>query len=263
MKRLIIVVLLSYSAVVVYLYSNQRNLIFIPRSFDESVKYSAQDVYLKSSDGADIHAWWVPSDKPIGITLIYCHGNAAVLSSLVHVAEIFKEYGFDTLMLDYRGYGRSKSGKLSEDGAVKDVIAAHTWVKKSQPIVLWGHSLGSSICANAARFMKIDGLILEGAFTSIYDMARHTYPFVPIFRGLLLDQFDTASYLTDVPKLFIHAEHDSIVPIELGKKLYENAPVPKTWITIPGIDHNDFPDVAEQYKAQILEWVGSYVTEEK
>jgi fermentation-respiration switch protein FrsA (DUF1100 family) len=175
------------------------------------------------------------------------------------VAEIFKDYGFDTLMLDYRGYGRSRNGELSEEGVVKDVVSAYTWVKKSQPIVLWGHSLGSSICANAGRFIKIDGLILEGAFTSIYDMARHNYPYVPIFKKLLLDQFDTASYLTDVPKLFIHAEHDSIVPIELGKKLYENAPSPKRWMTILGIDHNDFPDVAGQYKAPILEWVRSFV----
>lgn len=257
MKKVFFVVLVMYSAMVVYLYINQRSLIFIPSSFNESVEYFFKDLYLESEDGSKIHAWWVEADNPIGVTLVYCHGNAAVLSSLVHVAEIFRDYGFDTIVFDYRGYGRSKGGKLTEDGAVQDVIAAYTSVKKekNQPVIFWGHSLGSSICANALRVTEAKGIILEGAFTSIYDMAKVNYPFVPIFDSLLLDKFNTEAYLDDRPKLFIHAEKDSIIPIRLGRKLYESASEPKKWITVPDIDHNDFPDVADRYKDEILFWV--------
>lgn len=263
MKKIILLIFLSYCGVVVYLYANQRNLIFIPKPFDESVEHSFKDIYLDSSDGAKIHAWWVPSDNPLGVSLVYCHGNAAVLSSLKHVAEIFEDYGFDTILLDYRGYGRSHGGTLSEDGAVSDVVAAYNWVtkEKAQPVILWGHSLGSSICANAARKLNVKGLILEGAFTSIFDMARRNYPYVPILEELFLDRFDTQSYLTDTPKLFIHVINDSVVPFEIGKKLFSDAPEPKKWIQIPDIDHNDFPDVANRYKDEILVWVKDVLKE--
>ncbi len=263
MKKSLLFILLAYCGMVSYLYVNQRNLIFIPKPFDESVKYIFSDVYLDSKDGAKIHAWWVKSDNPIGVSLVYCHGNAAVLSSLIHVAEIFKGYGFDTILLDYRGYGRSTGGTLSESGAVSDVVAAYNWVtkEKNQPVILWGHSLGSSICANAAKNLDIKGLILEGAFTSIFDMARKNYPYVPIIEALFLDRFDTESYINRTPKLFIHADNDSVVPKELGEKLFAGAPEPKKWIEIPKIDHNDFPDVADQYKEEILFWVKDVLRE--
>ena len=34
---------------------------------------------------------------------------------------------------------------------------------------------------------------------------------------------------------------DSIVPGELGRKLFEAAPEPREWLEVPGADHNDLP----------------------
>jgi len=42
-----------------------------------------------------------------------------------------------------------------------------------------------------------------------------------------------------VPMLFIHGANDGIVPIALGKKLYEAANEPKEFYEIPDADHND------------------------
>ncbi len=42
-----------------------------------------------------------------------------------------------------------------------------------------------------------------------------------------------------VPVLFIHGEQDGIVPIKLGRKLFDQCRSPKTWKTILGAGHND------------------------
>jgi hypothetical protein len=42
-----------------------------------------------------------------------------------------------------------------------------------------------------------------------------------------------------VPVLFFHGDNDKIVPIRLGRALYEAAPSPKEFVVIPGAGHND------------------------
>ncbi|MGH7381710.1 MAG: alpha/beta hydrolase, partial [Candidatus Methylomirabilales bacterium] len=42
-----------------------------------------------------------------------------------------------------------------------------------------------------------------------------------------------------VPKLVIHGEHDEIIPLWMGKRLYEAAFPPKEFYLIRGATHND------------------------
>ena len=39
--------------------------------------------------------------------------------------------------------------------------------------------------------------------------------------------------------LFFHGDKDDIVPISLGRELFEAAPEPKEFVVIPGAGHND------------------------
>jgi fermentation-respiration switch protein FrsA (DUF1100 family) len=42
-----------------------------------------------------------------------------------------------------------------------------------------------------------------------------------------------------LPKLIIHGDKDDIIPIELGRQVYDAAKPPKDWYVIPGADHNN------------------------
>jgi fermentation-respiration switch protein FrsA (DUF1100 family) len=83
-------------------------------------------------------------------------------------------------------------------------------------------------------------VVLEAAFTSIRDMARHHYSFLPV-GSLLRTRFDSESRIAriDAPLLMIHGHDDDIVPLDLARKLFGAAEEPKELIGVEGAGHND------------------------
>lgn len=233
-----------------------------------------EDITIATDEG-DMHAWWVPlnrsssdqtsSDKKRAPTVLYFHGNAADLSHLGEVASIFNRYGWNALMFDYRGFGFSDkptSGRINQESVIKDGLVAYDWlitrgISESE-IFFWGHSLGSSIASHVAKIKTPKALVLEGAFTSIVEMARMVYFPLPIFSFLVREKFDTRKALKDlkVPKLFIHAEDDFVVPLKFGQRVFNAASEPKQLMTIPKIGHSDLPSVAMDYRGGICGFVG-------
>jgi len=73
-------------------------------------------------------------------------------------------------------------------------------------------------------------------------IARGAYPWLPV--GLLMrDPFECTARLArvELPVLFVHGEADSIVPVELGRALFDAASGPKEWWSVPGAEHNELP----------------------
>ena len=223
----------------------------------------AERVQIVSSDRIRLNGWWVtPETAERRVALLYCHGNAATLSHLAHVATLFKEMGLHALLFDYRGYGASDPADVGEQAVGMDSQAAYDWIKsargfKDDDIVVWGHSLGAAIAARLVTTRDPRAVITEGAFSSMYDMARYRYPFALIFPWMLRDRFDVAAYLgsRSAPLLMLHAEHDTIIPIEYGRRAFDAAAEPKQWLQLNEIGHNDFPSVAHLYRSRILEFI--------
>ncbi len=169
-------------------------------------------------------------------------------------SKIFYDFGFDSLLFDYRCYGSSCQGDLSEQSLDTDAQAAYEWLKaKSIPekrIMIWGHSLGSSVAAKLATQNHPAGLILEGAFPSMKSISRQRNPWLILPSFLIWDKFETGNYVQNraCPLLELHAEKDTVIPIELGREVFKLAVEPKQWLEIKGINHNDFPSVAYQYR---------------
>ncbi len=193
--------------------------------------------------------------------LLYCHGNADCVSQLAEVSRIFYDFGFDMLIFDYRSYGASQKAPLSETAVDADALSAYHWVIakgfKDDHILIWGHSLGSSIAAWLATQTHPAGLILEGAFPSIYAVSRLRSPWLLFPPSMIHDKFETGRYVTQrtCPLLMIHAEKDTIIPVELGWKVFTSAVQPKQWLMVKNINHNDFPSVARQYENPINNFV--------
>ena len=102
-----------------------------------------------------------------------------------------------------------------------------------------GRSLGGSIAAQAAAEHAPGGLILESSFTSLHEIAQGKMPIIPLSL-MLKYKLPTIENIAKVkcPILIIASPDDSIVPFKYGKKLYEKAPEPKTFVELSG-DHDD------------------------
>lgn len=266
--RIILVPLvLAYLSILGFYVVFQRKMIFHPVGLTGATPadYHLTDyknVSFTSYDGVTLTGWWIehPVKDARRPVLLYCHGNADCVSQLAQVSKIFYDFGFDALIFDYRCYGGSEKAPLNERAVDGDAMAAYQWLRaKGIPdnrIIVWGHSLGSSVAAELATQTHPAGLILEGAFPSIYAVSRLRNPWLLVMPFMVLDKFETGKYVTErtCPLLEIHAEKDTIIPIELGRQVFEEASQPKQWITITGINHNDFPSVAYQYQKPIQDF---------
>lgn len=267
-RFILLPVFLAYISILGFYVTLQRRLIFhpVPLTGATPAQFGLKNyknISFPSFDAVTLTGWWMehPGKNPDRPILLYCHGNADCVSQLAEVSRIFYDFGFDTLIFDYRCYGGSQRAPLSEKAVEGDALAAYQWLKaKGIPdnrIILWGHSLGSSVAAELATRTRPAGLILEGAFPSIYAVSRERYPWLLVLPFMILDKFETGIYVTQrtCPLLETHAEKDTVIPIQLGQRVFEEAADPKQWLVIKGINHNDFPSVAYQYENPIRNFV--------
>jgi pimeloyl-ACP methyl ester carboxylesterase len=208
----------------------------------EDYGLTARDLYFETRDRVKLHGWLFLQHSQ-GPCLLWCHGNAGNISHRLDNIARLQAAGINVFIYDYRGYGKS-AGSLSEEGFYRDGEAAwEALVREGVPtarIVLFGRSLGCAMAAELATKVPAAGLILESGFPHLGAMARVHYPFV-FSERFLSGRFAALSRLKQVkmPVLVIHGDRDAIVPIALGRRLFEAAPEPREWYEIKGADHND------------------------
>ena len=196
-----------------------------------------EEIYFVTSDGKRLNGWFIPN-KEATFTIIFCHGNAGNISHRIDKISILYNLGVNIFIFDYRGYGKSQ-GKPSESGFYKDAKSAYKYLVEerkisAEDIILYGESIGSCVAINLAGEVKVRALITEEAFTSIKDMAKIAYPFLPHF--IFSSRFNSIPKLRDIDcqKLIIHSLDDEIVPFYLGEKLFNKASPPKKFLNIRG-----------------------------
>ncbi|MGA2133510.1 MAG: alpha/beta hydrolase [Bryobacteraceae bacterium] len=213
----------------------------------------AQDVWLRTSDGVRLHAWWVAAPGSRLATL-YLHGNGANLSHRPgHIREMAAA-GTSILMIDYRGYGKSE-GHPTERGLYRDADAGYDYLiatgYRPEQIVVHGESLGSAVAADLAARRPCAGLVLECHLTSLSAMAGRI---VPWFGAWFANGFDTRRKVAAVhaPLLVIHGDRDRTVPYTMGRAVFEAGHQPKSFYTVPGAGHKTIvQDGGERYRAEL------------
>ncbi len=249
-KRMLFLVIISlaigYLLLVAYVFVTQRGMLYFPSREIETTPHDIgldyQDLTLKTLDGVDISAWYIPTEDARGFVL-FCHGNAGNISHRFDSIKIFHRLGLGVLIFDYRGYGKSK-GSPDEEGTYRDAEAAWDYLvnvlhMKPEKIVLFGRSLGSAVAAELALRKQAGALIMESAFTSAPDLGKKFFPLLPV-RLISRYHYESIDKVGKIklPKLFIHSPGDEIVPYEQGVRLFEEASDPKEFLRITG-GHNE------------------------
>ncbi len=226
----------------------EKQFIFFPyKTIEETPRdwgLAYEDVYFTTEDGVKLNGWWVPG-KGSPVTLLWFHGNAGNISHRVDtLKDRHDRLGVNIFIFDYREYGRSE-GKVSEEGTYRDGTAAIKYLRgrpglDPAKIVLFGESLGGAVAVEMAIRYDCAALIMESPFLSIAEMAKVSFPFLPV-GPLLRTKYNTLSKIGKVkaPILIVHGEQDEIVPFRHGRRLFEAAPEPKEFFPIRGAHHND------------------------
>jgi hypothetical protein len=218
-----------------------------------------EDVDILTSDGERLHGWWIPAAGPPRGHILFCHGNAGNIASRAAYARLLSGAGFDVLLFDYRGYGRS-SGRPSEAGSHRDAEAALSELTRRagvrpQDTLYLGESLGAAVALALALRAPPAGVILQSAFTSIRDMARAVLPMIP--RAVVPDAYPSLELIPALtsPVLILHGERDDVVPVTHGRALFAAATGPKQIRVFANAGHNDLLlTAADEWLAAIVHW---------
>ncbi|MGY5892213.1 alpha/beta hydrolase [Blastococcus deserti] len=242
------VAVLLLAAVTGLLWAFQRSLIYLPGGAPHqpagSVLPGARDVVLRTGDGLELAAWFLPGPGPEAPAVLVANGNAGHRGLRAPLARAVNEAGLAVLLFDYRGYA-GNPGSPTEAGLALDVRAAREFLVSEAAVppdrlVYFGESLGAAVVTELATEHPPAGLVLRSPFVDLASVARVHYPLVPA-RALLRDRFPVAERVArvDVPTTVVYGSADSIVPPGQSRAVAEAAARLHRLVEVPGADHND------------------------
>ena len=293
LRRWVFMLTVPFLGTLVMLTSLQRSLIYHPtRAAKLPAKAAgfspgqAHDVAVQSDDQCQLRGWLIlahghaaddseslrrelSAGRPF---VLYFSGNAGHRAHRHDDVRLLVQAGADVLICDYRGYGDS-SGEPTEEGLARDAravwkLATEDHKIATSRIVLFGESLGGGVAVRLASELEAKqtpsrGLILRSTFNSLPDAAAFHFPWIPV-RWLLIDRFPSESRIRDVtcPILQFHGRRDAVIPIELGRRLFDAARdqsasgVAKRFVELPNADHND---VLETSRREVMSAIKEFL----
>ena len=232
LRRIFLYVFLSsiilYVSVCTYMYVFQRNFLYHPdkNNYLRSEKLNAdtKEISVPSTEGIALKAWFYknPQNK---YTVLFFHGNAGGLGNRIYKLNELKNLNLNYLIISWRGFSGNK-GSPTEQGLYSDARSALKWLEKNNisksKIILYGESLGTGVAVEVGQNQKFAGIILESPYTSIVDAAKIYYPYLPVDL-ILKDKYLSLKKIKNInsPTFIMHGGADIIIPIAMGKKLFD------------------------------------------
>lgn len=252
----------AWGIVCAWYYFRQESVIFQPSRLatghDFQFDRPFEEHWIEVGPGVELNALLFPAtredvspppgDSPSGDdpVVLYLHGNAGHLQDWGWHADLYVEAGYDFLVIDYRGYGKSGGRVESEAQLHADVDRVWEWTTDRyapSEVTLVGYSLGAAL---AARLACDTGrpparLVLLAPFYSARDLARHLVPYIPIglLRYPLRTDLALAECRHDLPITIFHGEDDRTVPFAQGRRLAELLGSRARLVPLPDATHQD------------------------
>ncbi len=254
-----------YAALLAFLWFRQESLMFYPVPLPADYPLAREpDIHERSVevDGATLSVMHLQRPEARGV-VFFLHGNGGNLAGWFGNAEFYRQAGYDLVMPDYRGFGKStghisSARQLREDvRAVWNVFAPQYAGKR---VVLYGRSLGTALAADLAEQLTREGrapdlTVLVSPYSSIRALTAEYYPWVP--SSLVRYGLDTASHLPAIggPVLLVHGERDALIGAHHARRLHAVRPSARL-LLVPGAGHNDIHE-APLYRRELQQALGN------
>lgn len=230
-------------------YKFQDKIIFqgksLPKEYVFTFDQKFEEYSIKTEDGESLDALLFKSATPSKGLILYFHGNADNLQRWGEYAIDFTQLGYDILLTDYRGYGKS-TGTPDESNLYKDALTILAWSQTNIPssrLIIYGRSLGSAVASNLAMAVTPDLLILETPFdelkATIYTPMQPLLHFFPLHY-----RFSNQTFLGQVQckKVIIHGTRDWVVPLSSALRLKALLKKGDRFVIIEGGGHKNLRD---------------------
>ncbi len=260
----IVLVLGIYIAISIALYYLQDYVLFKPERLpkDFQFDYENQDTKeynLETRDGAIINGLrFFPKGESKGVVL-YLKGNSKSIKGWGKFAVDFTRHGYNVLMVDYRGFGKS-TGKRSQKAIKRDLQLVYNKLMEQTTedrIILYGRSLGSGFAAKLASLNNPKMLILDAPYYSLTKVTARYMPFMPL-SILIKYPLPTYKWLKYVqcPIHIIHGTHDKLIPYKTSVKLSQVNPKLTKLHTVIGGGHKNLNNY-ESYHTMLQDILNS------
>ncbi len=255
-----ILIISAYLVMSIALYYLQDYLLFKPEKLSENFQfhYENQDIKeynLETRDGAIINGLlFKPKTESKGVVL-YLKGNSKSIKGWGKFAVDFTRHGYNVLMVDYRGFGKS-TGRRSQKAIKRDLQEVYNRIKEKTTedrIVLYGRSLGSGFAAKLASMNQPKMLVLDAPYYSLTKVTARYAPFMPL-SILIKYPLPTYKWLKYVqcPIHIIHGTNDHLIPYKTSVKLSQVNPKLTKLHTVIGGGHKNLNNF-ESYHEMIHE----------
>lgn len=232
-----------WAAVTAALWWQQERLLFHPTPLAADVHLATEpDVHESAVEvpGARLSVLALRLAQPRGVVL-FLHGNAGNLQGWFTDAAFYRRAGFDLVMPDYRGYGKSTGRIQSEAQLHADMAAVWRAVAPryaGKRVVLIGRSIGTGLAARLAADIQPDLTVLLSPYASIVGLARERFLWLPPQAVRYPLRTDEVIERIRGPVLLLHGRQDEIIPVSESRKLQALSPRVRL-LEIDGAGHND------------------------
>ncbi len=260
---ILLIVLSAYVIVSVLLFFFQDYFLFKPEKLDQGFQFhyenqTIEEYNVETRDGAIINGLHFKSPNPKGV-VFYLKGNSKSIKGWGKFAVDFTRHGYDVIMVDYRGFGKS-TGRRTQKAVKRDMQVIYNKIKKKVPekyIILYGRSLGSGFAAKLASMNEPRMLILDAPYYSLSKVAKKYIPFMPLS---LLIKFPMPTYkwlkYVKCPIHILHGTDDKLIPYKTSVKLSKINPKLTKLYTVIGGGHKNL-NTFESYHSMLGEIITS------
>ncbi len=227
----------------------QERIAFQPEGPPYPVVDDSLRVEYSAADGQRLLAYVIDNVRRTHGLLLAFHGNADLAARQIDWAEeVARRTGLAVMIAEYRGYG-GLAGKPGYAESQLDADAAYRFAREqlgvpSDRIAFFGHSLGTAVATELAERHPPSSLLLQSPFTSARDMARvlvGRHPSEFTWNRLSRIHFNTLAKVksVDAPVSVAHGAQDRLIPISMGRQVFDAARSKGAWLVVPNAAHND------------------------
>lgn len=248
-----------------------------------------EEVSVLSQDGLRLYGklYYIKKGAPI---VIFCHGyHGTAAWDGYGFFRVCMENGINILMADQRAHGKSQ-GRVITFGIMERydckawseyaVERFGTWTD----VFLAGVSMGAASVIMSSELglpRNVRGLMADCGYSRPAAIIMETVksmglPVKPVYLLLkygarLFGSFNLeaatgleAAQKLNIPVLFFHGVQDTIVPLSMGKELYQSCAGTRRWVTIENADHaNSAMTDYKTYETAVLQFMEQCLEEKE